>query len=171
MTTQPCPRCGGQTKIETATVPVKYHGSGYLIDQSFHKCEQCSMEFTTEEQDTEEITNQPNDKMKKDYLQKKVLLSLHNWIFAPDGKQYRAIYGTLHSINESKNIFGFVPSRNHTNWFAEIGNMIIMGCQIQACIVCEKDPETQITDFIVREHELAVKVVEYDQPSKIYFAD
>jgi YgiT-type zinc finger domain-containing protein len=46
-----CPRCAGKTKIETASVPIKYNGKDYLVDQSFYKCDRCAMEFTTEELD------------------------------------------------------------------------------------------------------------------------
>jgi hypothetical protein len=64
------------------------------------------------------------------HLNKKVLITTLGWFIAPDGKEYRAVWGTLKAVHEAGKTLGFIPNRSHANWFIEIGDMIIMGCQV-----------------------------------------
>lgn len=63
----------------------------------------------------------------------KYLVSTDNWFVAPDGTQYRAVYGTVHAILED-NTLGIKTNRNSTNWYIHIGNMVVAGCQIHYAI-------------------------------------
>jgi len=54
------------------------------------------------------------------YINQKVLLTSQNWFYAPDGKQYKAVWGTLKGIHEAGKTLGFIPNRSHANWFLEI---------------------------------------------------
>ena len=78
----------------------------------------------------------------KNLIGENVLITCGNWFYAPDGKQYRAVWGPLFSISEAKDKLGFSPGRAHANWFIEIGNMVITGCQVNYCLHCPEQPET-----------------------------
>lgn len=58
------------------------------------------------------------------------LITTHAWFVAPDGVQYRAVWGKIHSIQDSKESLGIETNSRSTNWYIVIGNMIIAGCQI-----------------------------------------
>ena len=101
-------------------------------------------------------------------LNKKVLATTNNLFYAPDGKRYNAVYGTLIGVHQASKTLGFIPNRSHANWYYEIGSMIIMGCQILYLIECPKPIsigpvwEWTITDD---------KVKEYERPTSIYITD
>lgn len=61
------------------------------------------------------------------------LISTDNWFFAPDGKQYRAVFGKVHAITQDTAL-GIKTNRNSTNWYVNIGNMIVAGCQVHYAI-------------------------------------
>ena len=58
------------------------------------------------------------------------LITADNWFFAPDGEQYRAVFGTVLAVLDSEAVLGIKPNRNATNWYVAIGDMIVAGCQI-----------------------------------------
>lgn len=60
----------------------------------------------------------------------KYLLTTNDWFFAPDGESYKAVFGTVHFIVDSKEALGIATNRNSTNWYVVIGDMIIAGCQV-----------------------------------------
>ncbi|NKI68942.1 hypothetical protein GN109_05875 [Collimonas pratensis] len=62
---------------------------------------------------------------------KKVLITCNNWFFAPDGAQYRAVFGTVSAICDDKETLGISTNRGSTNWYVRVGNVTIAGCQIQ----------------------------------------
>ena len=59
----------------------------------------------------------------------KIFVNLDNWIYTPDGKNCKAVFGTFKGVKKFEDVTGIKPTRS-TNWFLEIGNMIIAGCQI-----------------------------------------
>ena len=59
---------------------------------------------------------------------KKYLITTHNWFLAPDGQEYRAVYGTV------KEFLGIDTNRHSTNWYVTIGDMIVAGCQVYYAI-------------------------------------
>jgi hypothetical protein len=101
-----------------------------------------------------------------EFIGKKVLMTTDRWFFAPDGNQYRAVWGTLKVIHEAGKSLGFIPNRSHANWFYEIGNMIIMGCQVLYITACPDKPNTEPT----AERKIGEKgeVYEYKVPTVIY---
>jgi hypothetical protein len=106
--------------------------------------------------------------MISEFLGQNVLCTCQSWFIAPDGKNYRAIWGKLHSINEAGKTLGFIPNRSHANWFYEIGNMMIMGCQIMYLIKCEHEPNVaNVPDYSA---DAANGIKEYDRPTTIYLA-
>jgi hypothetical protein len=70
----------------------------------------------------------------KPELHKKYLITTDKWFFAPDGEQYRAVFGTVTSIEYDESLFGIKTNENSTNWYVIIGNMIIAGCQIHYAV-------------------------------------
>jgi hypothetical protein len=100
----------------------------------------------------------------KNLIDQKVLITTQGWFYGPDGKQYKAIWGTLKAVHEAGKSLGFIPNRSHANWFIEVGEMIIMGCQVMYLIRCDNKPETGfVGDYSVKENGL----LEYERPGHI----
>ncbi len=64
----------------------------------------------------------------------KCLLTTNNWFRGPDGEQYNAVHGTVKAVLTAEETLGVKTNRGSTNWYVEIGNMTIAGCQIFYCI-------------------------------------
>jgi hypothetical protein len=65
----------------------------------------------------------------------KVLVTTDNWFIAPDGEQYRAVFGTVKGIHRDEEMLGIKTNARSTNWYAEIGNVLIAGCQIHYAVI------------------------------------
>lgn len=102
-------------------------------------------------------------------LGKKVLATCQNWFVGPDGKDYKAIYGTLKAVTEASKSVGFIPNRAHANWFYEIGTMVVMGCQVMYLVECSVPPPASPTVNWTCDATSGFK--EYNRPCIIYFAD
>lgn len=63
-------------------------------------------------------------------LGEKYLITTNDWFFGTNGEQYKAVFGTVKSINSDDETLGIKTNRGSTNWYVEIGNMLIAGCQI-----------------------------------------
>lgn len=100
----------------------------------------------------------------KEFINHKVLVTTQGWFFAPDGLEYRGVYGTLKAVHEAGKELGFIPNRSHANWFIEIGNMIIMGCQVMYIVRADEAATGSVKAWDY--HDGAIK--EYDRPTKIY---
>jgi hypothetical protein len=116
----------------------------------------------------------------KHLIGKKVLVTTSAWFFAPDGREYRAAYGTLKAINTSEETLGFTPNRTHTNWFLQVGNLSIAGCQVQYLVEKDEVHLGEVYDWTpertekdpARSRVRDVKRVEhFYRPAKIYDAD
>ena len=103
----------------------------------------------------------------KNYIGKKVLVTTSEWFLAPNGRTYKAVWGTLHAINEAKESVGFAIHRSQANWFIEIGNMVIAGCQVMYLMDHPTEPETGIVDDWSSDNG----GVTYRHPSSIWIAD
>lgn len=64
----------------------------------------------------------------------KVLITCNDWFFAPDGANYKAVFGTVKGIFSSEETLGVRTNARSTNWYVEVGNMTIAGCQIHYVI-------------------------------------
>jgi len=75
---------------------------------------------------------------------KRYLITTDNWFVAPDGEQYKAVWGTCQVLT-IKEVFGFDPLRPSTNWYISVGTnrkeMIVAGCQLHYAIRCEERPK------------------------------
>ena len=95
------------------------------------------------------------------------LVTTHSWFIAPDGCQYKAAWGTVHSI-DTDDMLGIKTNRHSSNWYLKIGNMVIAGCQIHYAV---KAPECSFTPVEREvEHEGDLRSVMETQ-SRIYNAD
>lgn len=64
------------------------------------------------------------------------LITTEDWFIAPDGKQYKSVFGTVHAVLSSEETLGVKTNARSTNWYVEIGNMTMAGCQIHYAIRC-----------------------------------
>ena len=99
-------------------------------------------------------------------INKTYLLSTSEWFFAPNGKQYSAVFGTVKGIHQDTAL-GIKTNRGSTNWYVEIGNMVIAGCQLHYVVQCESCEfgDVEHNEWGNGEH------VTYDRSSSIYNAD
>lgn len=83
-------------------------------------------------------------------LNKKYLITTDKWFLAPDGKMYRGVFGTVKSIDSDEKLLGVKTNSKSTNWYLQIGNMIIAGCQIHYAVQsdsCDFEDFTRETEF------------------------
>ena len=104
----------------------------------------------------------------KHLINKKVLITTTAFFYAPDGVLYRSVWGTLKGVHQAKDVFGFTPSARHTNWFIEVGKVVITGCQVNYLIECENKPNTENAKGWDT-HEAKPNV--YERPTGIYITD
>lgn len=98
---------------------------------------------------------------------KNVLVSTNDWFFAPDGKQYKAVFGEFKGIFTDKETLGVETNAKSTNWYAVVGNLIVAGCQIYYAVLtdtCECD------NPYIREELIDGKIVLLEAPSRIWQA-
>lgn len=101
------------------------------------------------------------------FIGKKVLVTTNNWFTAPDGCDYKCVYGTLKAIHEAGKSLGFIPNRSHANWFIEIGKMVIMGCQVMYIIECETINQGETKSW----HLEVGKIYEYTKPTTVFVTE
>lgn len=100
-------------------------------------------------------------------LGRKALVTTDSWFYAPNGQTYRAVFGTVKGIRKDDEALGIKTNKGSTNWYLEIGNMFIAGCQIHYAIKTEKFS----TDSYRLNVEHEGKVNEVPTMSSIYNAD
>lgn len=106
----------------------------------------------------------------QNFLNKKVLITTQGWFYGKDGKQYRAVHGTLKAIHEAGKSLGFIPNRSHANWFIEVGDMIIMGCQVMYIVASETIHTGPVNDWTT-ESAGTDGIKTYERPTAIYITD
>lgn len=98
----------------------------------------------------------------------KALVTTDNWFYGPDGKAYRAVFGTVKCCRTAEDTLGVRPNGKSTNWYLDIGNVTLAGCQIHYAVrtdTCSKESAEDWTHSA--EHGVQI----YRRPSVIYFAD
>ena len=100
----------------------------------------------------------------------KYLITTDAWFFAPDGKQYKAVWGDVEIIEDT--FLGLKTNKNSSNWFAKISgensHVIIAGCQIHYAVKCEEKPNNnKVTDYLT---DANVGLKEFDRPPQIWIA-
>lgn len=111
----------------------------------------------------------------KELIGKKVLVTTQGWFIAPNGVQYKGAFGVLKAIHTSESTLGFTPSRTHTNWYLQVGNITIAGCQVLYCVESNECNLGMVEDFsIERTHgDLIIgrNAEKFNRGSYIYNAD
>ncbi len=101
----------------------------------------------------------------------KYLITTDNWFYAPDGRQYKSVWGEVEVLEDS--ILGVKTNRNSTNWYAKIGSkekyVIIAGCQIHYAVKCENKPNLDNVDDYQTSNENGI--TKFNRPSQIWCAD
>lgn len=93
------------------------------------------------------------------------LITCSNWFVAPDGKQYRSVWGKV-EVYSDKETLGIQTNDRSSNWYAIVGEagnngkrMIVAGCQIHYACVCIEKPftgevvETNIVNGVRSKHK------------------
>lgn len=97
------------------------------------------------------------------------LITTDAWLFAPDGENYRAAFGTVHAVVDSEAVLGLRTNRNSTNWYVVIGDMILAGCQIHYAVRAQRyNPAPTKTAEIDHEGQ---RMVSENATSRIYNAN
>lgn len=71
------------------------------------------------------------------HLTKRYLITCDDWFLAPDGIYYKAVFGTLISLENAPQVLGITVNARSMDWFMTIGNkshMKIAGCRIHYAI-------------------------------------
>lgn len=97
------------------------------------------------------------------------LITTDNWFFAPNGKQYRAAFGTVKGTLSDEEALGIKTNARSTNWFVSIGNLLIAGCQIHYAVKTDTCNLGRIEEDRIHTDNTSVARIERDV--EIYFAD
>lgn len=98
---------------------------------------------------------------------KRYLITSDSWFYAPNGKAYRAAFGTVYGIKTSEETLGVRTNAKSTNWYVEIGRLIIAGCQIHQAVRCDECEFGIIEGFDTATGETKY----FSHPSVIFDAD
>lgn len=78
-------------------------------------------------------------------MEGKYLITTDDWFFAPDGQQYKAVWGNVEIVSDA--FLGVKTNYRSANWFAKVGtddnHVIVAGCQIHYAIKSSKRPSEQ----------------------------
>lgn len=97
----------------------------------------------------------------------KVLITTDNWFITPSGENYRAVFGTVHNILTDELALGIRTNARSTNWYIEVGNMLIAGCQIHYAIRTDSINNDPFPSW----KDTAEGIAHFEKPSTIYNAD
>lgn len=102
-------------------------------------------------------------------IEKTYLITTDNWFTAPNGIRYNAAFGTIKSIVNATEQLGITVNARSMNFYLEVGNLTIAGCQIHYAIQCERDTVNfgPVNDFTV----IDGRVMNHTRGSYIYDAD
>lgn len=98
---------------------------------------------------------------------KKALITTDAWFYAPDGKAYRAAFGTVRAVRNDQETLGVKTNARSANWYVEIGCITIAGCQVHYAIRCEDCYTGAVFDF----RDTDAGGVQFERPSVIFDAD
>lgn len=100
---------------------------------------------------------------------KKYLITTDAWFMAPNGRQYKSVFGTVRSISDADSTLGLKTNRNSTNWYVIIGNMVVAGCQIHYIVQTDNivGEDKTVVDFEFHEGNVRFN----EAPPRIYHAD
>jgi hypothetical protein len=99
---------------------------------------------------------------------KKALVTCNAWFYAPDGRQYRAAWGTIKAAINAEQALGIKVNRQSADWYLQVGNLTIAGCQIHYVVETPHCVLGNVKDWSA---SAEVGIKEYSRPSGVYNAD
>jgi len=98
-----------------------------------------------------------------------VLITTDHWFYAPDGKTYRAVFGTLRAVLPDSEVLGIKTNARSTNWYLEIGNMVIAGCQTHYAMLADRSEMN--FGKVTQDYREGLTVQAVTQEANVYDAD
>lgn len=80
-----------------------------------------------------------------------------------------AVWGTLKGIHAAKDVLGFTVNASHANFYVEIGNTAIAGCQALYCVRCDNPPIYEKVGHSMYSTEKGY--VEIERSNEIYISE
>lgn len=105
--------------------------------------------------------------MNENYIGKNVLITTENWFYAPDGLQYKAVWGTLIAIKTAETTLGIRPNGRSTNWYVEIGDITVAGCQVNYAVATDSVNFDDVEDAV----QVEGRWIKSKRPTFIYNAN
>lgn len=105
--------------------------------------------------------------MNNNYIGKNVLITTEGWFYAPDGIAYRAVWGMLKAVKTAEDTLGIRPNGRSTNWYVEVGNVTISGCQVNYVVQTDKVNFGEVDEFSIYEGQHVIS----KRPCAIYNAN
>jgi hypothetical protein len=100
----------------------------------------------------------------------KYLITTDAWFYAPNGKQYKSVWGEIEILEDS--VLGVKTNRNASNWYAKIGSkenhVIVAGCQIHYAVRSENKPNIEEVEDYNFDAQSFNKFI---RPTNIYIAE
>lgn len=101
----------------------------------------------------------------------KYLITTDAWFYAPDGKQYKSVWGNIEIVDD-KSALNISTNARSTNWYAKVGSdekhIIVAGCQIHYAVKCDDKPNDGFADdYTIADGKTQVM----SRPSNIYIAE
>lgn len=97
------------------------------------------------------------------------IITTDSWFVAPNGRQYRSVFGTINGVFDSESTLGIKTNSRSTNWYVSIGRMVIAGCQIHYVAGCKRDEvnlcrvkDSTIVEGVEREQMMMSKIYDAD---------
>lgn len=105
-------------------------------------------------------------------LSENFLITTDAWFVAPDGQQYRAVWGKV-TVHTDEETLGIKTNAKSSNWYVLVGSeekrVVIAGCQIHyACVSKEKPNTNDVKETWVSPQQ--AKVFDGQLITKIYLA-
>jgi hypothetical protein len=99
----------------------------------------------------------------------KALVTVDQFFLAPDGRYYRGVFGTVKGVRTAEETLGVKPNGRSTNWYLEIGNVTVAGCQVHYAVRTEACNNAPIVEDWTVSSEHGMRI--YERPNAVYFAD
>lgn len=115
------------------------------------------------------FTNKNDSKL--DHTKVRQLITTDCWFYAPDGRSYKAVWGTVEVFSD-KDVLGIQTNARSANWYVRVGKegnaVTIAGCQIHYAVDCPNKPNTEpALDYVEKDGKFETSL----RPCNIYIAE
>jgi hypothetical protein len=102
----------------------------------------------------------------------KYLISTTQYFLAPDGQQYRSVWGEVEILSDT--FLGVKTNHNSSNWYLKIGDaenfVLVAGCQVHYAVKCDEKPNTKPVKEWTTDKQ-SNGTYSYTRPTAIYIAE